>query len=206
MISRTRGYIPHLEDSQSTYFLTFRLDDSLPVHLIWQWKEELNLKKNSPNKDLKLLNRLEREFQSRIERHLDSNSGNCWLKDPKIAHIVANALRYFDGQRYVLHAWTIMPNHVHVLFTAHEEFNLASIIHSWKSFTATQANRWLQRSGRFWQPEYFEKLIRSQRQFEFCIRYILNNPVKAGLCKEPHNWKWLGVSPDIQYLLDRFFL
>ena len=207
MISRTRGYLPHSEDPQDTYFLTFRLEDSLPSTLIYKWKEELSLKRNLHKGNPNVLNSVDREFQSKIEQHLDTNSGKCWLKDPEIASCVANALRHFEGQRYVLHAWTIMPNHVHVLFTVSPDFSLASIIHSWKSYTASQANRILQRSGRFfWQPEYFERSIKSQRHFEFCIRYILNNPVKAGLCKEPHNWAWTGVSSDIQYLVNRFFL
>lgn len=119
--------------------------------------------------------------------------------------MVVGALRYFDGKRYALQTWTIMPNLIHVLFSIHDGFNLASIVHSWKSFTLKQANHLLQRSGRFWQPEYFERLIKSDRHFEFCVRYILNNPVKARLCKEPVEWPWSGCSPELERLLKRFF-
>jgi REP element-mobilizing transposase RayT len=110
---------------------------------------------------------------------------------------VAGALRYYEGQHYTLHTWTIMPNHVHVLFTVLEEFSLSKIVHSWKSFTANQGNRLLQRFGRFWQPEYYDRLIRNERQFEFTFRYILTNPVKAAFAKKsingrgpvvPRNW------------------
>jgi putative DNA methylase len=93
----------------------------------------------------------------------------------------------------------------HVLFTPIPPFSLTSVIHSWKSYTAQQANRLLQRKGRFWQPEYFERLIRSERQFEYTIRYIVNNPVKAGLTKEPFQWTWFGCSEEIHGLLNRFF-
>ena len=125
--------------------------------------------------------------------------------NPKIAGFVVCALRFFDGQRYILHTWTVMPNHVHVLFTTSGSWNLSSIVHSWKSYTANKANHLLSCSGRFWQPEYFDQLIKSERQFQFAVRYILNNPVKAGLCKEVYEWPWSGCSADIQHLANRFF-
>ncbi len=98
-----------------------------------------------------------------------------------------------------------MPNHVHVLFTLSESSSVSSILFSWKSFTAKQANKLLGISGRFWQPQYFDRQIKSERQFEYTLRYILNNPVKAGLCKEFQEWPWYGCSPDMMQLVDRFF-
>ncbi len=98
-----------------------------------------------------------------------------------------------------------MPNHVHVLFTQLEDWSLSKILHSWKSFTVKQANKLLGSSGCFWQPEYFDRLIKSERQFEFTLRYILNNPVKAGLCKEFQEWPWFGLSSDTIPLVNRFF-
>ncbi len=78
------------------------------------------------------------------KKNLDSGYGHCWLKNPNIASLVNNALRYFDGSRYFLHAWTIMPNHVHVLFTLSESSSVSSILFSWKSFTAKQAINYLE--------------------------------------------------------------
>jgi REP element-mobilizing transposase RayT len=202
MISRSRGYLPHIVSSEATYFVTFRLADSLPTTLLVQWKQELEYLKTLKGVETA---KLHDEYYSKIENYLDTNKGNCWLKDPKIAWLVRNALRYFDGNRYCLHAWTIMPNHVHVLFTLASESNVSSILHSWKSFTAKQANKLLETSGRFWQPEYFDRLIKTSRQFEFTLRYIANNPVKAGLCKEIHEWPWFGCSPDMMEVVRRFF-
>ena len=204
MISRSRGYLPHLESAQSIYFVTFRLDDSLPYDLLSRWKQELQANKNRIKNDERQLRKVEHDYHWKIEKHLDLGNGACWLKNPEIAAMVSNALRYFDSQRYLLYTWTIMPNHVHVLFATLNS-NLSSVIHSWKSFTAHEANRLLKRSGRFWQPEYFDRLVKSERQFEYCIRYVLNNPVKAGLCKEMQQWPWSGCSSEIQDLVGRFF-
>jgi REP element-mobilizing transposase RayT len=99
-----------------------------------------------------------------------------------------------------------MPNHVHVLISLHKDFSLGSLLHSWKSFTANQANQLLGRSGSFWQREYYDRAIRSERQFEFTVRYIFNNPVKAGLCKEVYQWPWSGCSEEILPKIKQFFL
>ncbi len=201
MDSRTRGYLPHLEVSKGTYFLTFRLDDSLPISLLQKWKAELISKQSHQQQTYRPAD----EYEKKIQSYLDTNSGNCWLQNPDIADLVANALRYFDGARYVLHAWTIMPNHVHVLFTLIEPYKLPSIIHSWKSFTAHKANHFLKRTGRFWQPEYFDRSVKTSRQFEYCVRYILNNPVKAGLCNEFYQWPWSKTSIELEGMVNRFF-
>lgn len=206
MISRTtRGYLPHLETLQGTYLVTFRLFDSLPTRLLMQWQEELQLKKKQHKNDREVLSQYEYDYYSKIEDYLDTNAGNCWLKQPAIATLVGNALGYFDRQRYVLHCWTIMPNHVHVLFTLSPSVKLSTILHSWKSFTAHQANKMLSRTGNFWQREYFDRLIRSGRQFEFSLRYVLNNPVKAGLCQEVGQWHWSRCADDYQDMAHRFF-
>ena len=81
-----------------------------------------------------------------------------------------------------------MPNHVHVLFTPLHDKSLSAILHSWKSFTAKQANRILGTTGAFWQEEYFDRLIRDEGHFLATIGYIDENPVKAGLCKGPQDW------------------
>jgi putative DNA methylase len=202
MISRTRGYLPHLENTSATYFVTFRLADSLPTALLLSWKTELQ---QNINQDKAKSQRFIHDYNSKVEKYIDSGYGNCWLKDPGVATLVKNAFLFFDGNRYVLHAWTIMPNHVHVLFTLLGQSSLSKTLHSWKSFTAKKANELLGLSGNFWQPEYFDRLIKSQRHFEFTLRYILNNPVKAGLCNEFQEWQWFGLSSEVMPLVNRFF-
>ncbi len=102
--------------------------------------------------------------------------GACWLGDPRIARLVEEALLHFDGKRYRLIAWCVMPNHVHALVETREEWPLAGIVHSWKSFTAHRANRILKRSGDFWLREYFDRFIRDDRHFENAVGYIEINP------------------------------
>jgi REP element-mobilizing transposase RayT len=181
------------------------LDDSLPSVLLRQWQEELALEKAPLSGKPSGQRVVERHYNRRVENYLDKNRGSCLLREPGIASMIADALRFFSGQRYVLYAWTVMPNHLHGLFQPLNGYSVSSVVHSWKSYTAHRANEILRRSGRFWQPEYFDTLIKSERHFEFCFRYILNNPVRAGLCKNVYQWLWSGCSADMQLLVNRFF-
>jgi len=103
--------------------------------------------------------------------------------------MVDRAIRFFDGERYVLHAWTIMPNHVHVAFRTLGAFTLSQVAHTWKSYTALQANKTLGRQGRFWQTESHDSLIHDQHDLDRVIAYIVANPVKAHLI----DWSWTTV-------------
>ncbi|MCX6646059.1 MAG: transposase, partial [bacterium] len=105
-----------------------------------------------------------------------------------IAVVIANALKFFDGDRYHLFAWCVMPNHVHAILKPLGINKLPEILYSWKSFTSKEANKILGRSGQFWQTEYFDRLIRDPDEFEYSVPYVLNNPKQAGLL----NWKWVG--------------
>lgn len=202
---RTRGYLPHLTRPHSTYFVTFRLDDSLPVEALQKLRQEFKFRQSLAIGSNQNQYTLEDWYYAKVESYLDSNHGTCYLKNPAIASIVDKALRHFDGQRYLLHAWTVMPNHVHVLFTPVGLHDLSNILHSWKSFSANSANKLLGKTGRFWQPESYDRLIRSERQFHFTVRYILRNPVKAGLCREVHEWPWSGCSQEVQGWAHRYF-
>ena len=119
------------------------------------------------------------------------------MNDDRVAAVVANALLHFNGSRYSLAAWCVMPNHVHVVVqpfagnTGGRPVPLAElpdILHSWKSFTAKEANKLLRRSGEFWQTESYDHLIRNEADFRHAVRYVLDNPIKAGI----KNWKWVG--------------
>ncbi|HEY1422257.1 MAG TPA: transposase [Candidatus Acidoferrum sp.] len=111
------------------------------------------------------------------------------MLDLQVARIVADAIRHFDGKNYRLLAWCVMPNHVHVVFTPLADHKLAAILHSWKSFSAKQANLLLGRTGHFWQREYFDHLVRSEASLNKIIHYVQHNPEKAGL----KDWPWVGV-------------
>ncbi len=96
----------------------------------------------------------------------------------------------FDGERYHLVAWSIMPNHVHALVETMEGSPLPQVIHSWKSYTAQMANHIIGRSGTFWQREYFDRFIRDDNHYANAVNYIEENPVKAGLVSKREDWRW----------------
>jgi putative DNA methylase len=182
---RSRGYLPHWEAGEVAQSITFRLADSLPTEAILQLEQELRL---TPQEDAST------ERRKRIEHMLDAGHGAMWMGQPAIAEVVERALLHFDGERYKLHAWVIMPNHVHALATLLNDSTLASITHSWKSFSATGANRILGREGAFWSREYFDRAIRDEAHFANVVTYIEMNPVKANFCKLPENWRFSSAS------------
>ena len=177
---RSRGYLPHWEADETAQMIGFRLADSLPAALLERWKLELD---QMPDDEAT------RERRKRIEAALDAGHGEAWLADPRVAERVENALLHFDGARYRLHAWVVMPNHLHVIATPLGSWTLANIVHSWKSFTAKEANAILSRSGPFWAREYFDRAIRDQVHHLNAVSYVEANPVQAGLCRRPADWK-----------------
>lgn len=173
---RSRGYLPHFDFPSVRQFLTWRLADSLPGSLRGEWGPILKIAD-------------ERERRIRIEEYLDRGRGECHLRDERIAAVVEKNLCHGDGDKYRLLAWVVMPNHVHALAEM-ATVPLEVVLHGWKSYTAKAANAVLGCGGRFWQPEYFDRFIRDEEHFWKALRYIENNPVKAGLAKTPEEWRW----------------
>jgi REP element-mobilizing transposase RayT len=103
---------------------------------------------------------------------------------------VQDALLHFDGERYQLLAWCLMPNHVHVVIEMLDAHSLSDIVRSWKTFTARLANVSLGRSGPFWHADYFDRYMRDEQHFSQTVEYVENNPVKAGLVQTPADWTW----------------
>jgi len=135
-----------------------------------------------------------RILRRRIEVYLDRGDGRACLRDPRIAGLVQDALCHFDGTRYHLHAWVVMPNHVHILLAMAAGDDLSSVVQSWKSYTAKAANRILGRTGTFWQADYFDRYIRDERHFAAVAAYIDEHPVKAGLCSAGEAWPYRSVA------------
>jgi REP element-mobilizing transposase RayT len=125
-----------------------------------------------------------------VDAALDSGYGRRDLARSSVAALVQTALLAFDGERYVLIAWCVMPNHVHVLLAIKLGLTLDRIVHSWKSYTAKEANRVLGRVGRFWAPEYFDRFMRDDEHLARTAAYIEGNPVKAGLCESVGDWQF----------------
>lgn len=171
----SRQRLPHLDAEAWTQFVTFRLYDSMPQALLDKWRTECAS---------------DTQFRKRIERYLDAGIGECFLADPSVAKIVEDALKFHAGTKYLLHSWVLMPNHGHVMLTPLAKMHLPDIMHSIKSYSAQMANRLLGRSGQFWQHESFDRYIRDRRHFNAVVRYIEMNPVKAGLCDKPEEWRF----------------
>lgn len=187
------AYLPHWTQEGAVYAVTFRLHDSLPTSVLKSWRDE----REDIVKTAKMLGReltdeehlrLQELHSERVDKWLDAGHGKCWLREDRIATVVEAALKCFDGQRYALYSWCIMPNHVHVVVRPFSGNMMSNILHSWKSFTSKKANCLLGRSGDFWQPEYYDHLIRDENDFNRQVRYVVENPAVAGL----HSWRWVG--------------
>lgn len=174
-----RGYLPHFDGGEVTQFITFRLSDSLPQNVLEKWKIEV---------EQGLITEI--EFHRLVDKYLDNGIGNCYLKDERIAKLIEETLLFFDGQKYKLIAWVLMPNHVHLLLIPKNNFSLSEIMHSIKSYTSHEANKILGRKGNFWSKEYFDRFMRDYEHFAKTIAYIENNPVKAGLCEKANEWQF----------------
>ncbi|CEF49443.1 unnamed protein product [uncultured bacterium] len=185
----SRGYLPHFDHPGLVQSITFRLHDSVPADVIVQWRRELKLTGEEEANDPRCV-----EVRVRIEKYADQGRGECWLSDPAVAKVVEDALLYFDGRRYHLLAWCVMPNHVHVLIETHEGFPLGDVIHTWKSYTAKECNKLIKRKGDFWMPDYYDRFIRDGHHLQKVWRYIEENPVKAGLCAKAGDWKWSSAA------------
>ena len=176
-----RRHLPHWRQDGATYFLTFRTADSIPAskaHELQLLKGEIEA---ASEKDRARLEAAWRDFVRLLERFLDEGHGACVLRDPELSEIVAGAMRHFDGERYALFAYTVMPNHVHAIVRPHGNHGLGAILKSWKSFSARSINDRLKQGGKFWQAESYDRIVRDGEELYRFIQYIGKNGGKAGL-------------------------
>ncbi|HET6402882.1 MAG TPA: transposase [Candidatus Kapabacteria bacterium] len=178
-----RRDLPHFLPNDEPYFVTFRLADTLPRAVI----EERARKALNGNDGMTF---------TELDGYLDKGLGPLWLKQPDIANTVKEALHYRDGSEYLLHAYTIMPNHIHMVITLDNRLNLFEVLQSLKRHTARQCNILLKRTGAFWQHESYDHVIRDG-EFGRIVFYILRNPVKAGLVKSFREWSYYYISSEL---------
>ncbi len=193
--SITAGDLPHWQQPGATYFITYRTMDSISAIAMGRIIAERNdwLRRNGINPTLpdwhSLLRKLSepqkrafhRHFSASFERELDRLEGDCLLRKPALARVVANSLQHFDGQRYRLGGFIVMPNHVHVLARIFPEYEMLKQCYSWKHFQAHQINAVENRHGHYFQPESFDHLVRDADHFLKFRKYIEENPKKANL-------------------------
>jgi len=181
----SRGYLPHFNGGEIAQTVTFRLHGSLPQELVERTRQEL--RRLPPDQ-------ADTELRRRLEEHLDRGHEPTWLSRPEVATVVQDAMLHFDGQRYRLLAWAIMSNHVHAALAPIAPHDLSSIMFSWRSYTANEANKLLQRRGAFWDRDYFDRFVRNEQHLANAIGYIEMNPVRAGLCASPELWRFGSAS------------
>ncbi|MGO9482839.1 MAG: REP-associated tyrosine transposase [Candidatus Kryptoniota bacterium] len=213
----SRGYLPHFECNEVIQHVTFHLADSLPKNVVERMEEELRslpIEEQDP------------ERRRRIDEWIDAGHGSCVLREPAIAKMVQDSFFFFDGQRYRLLAWVIMPNHVHVLFPPINNWTVAKIVASWKKFTGRRISDYLSgnpeigqneyasqessrnqsanretggpRWKRIWHREYWDRYIRDEEHFCRTIEYVHQNPVKAGLVEKPEEWQWSSAAISVK--------
>ncbi len=187
--------LPHWSQAGTITFITWRTWDSMPETVLQTWMAERDswLRQHGINPrasdwsarlnrlDAKLLREFQLQLSDRWNDHLDACHGACVLRRPELSKEVADSLRHFDGARYDLTDFVVMPNHVHLLVAFPDEEALLKQCESWKHYTATRINRALGRQGRFWQQDGFDHLVRSAEQFDYLRRYIADNPARARL-------------------------
>jgi REP element-mobilizing transposase RayT len=171
-----RRHLPHWQRDRTPLFVTWRLFSSLPTALLKSRQRELN-----PGKAFMM-----------IDRELDKAAyGPTWLREARVAKVIVDALEFGEQTQkmYRLHSFVVMSNHVHMLIRPFIE--LPRITKVIKGFTAREANKILRRTGqRFWQDESFDHWVRNEDEFYRIVRYIENNPVRAGLVSRPEDWQW----------------
>ena len=192
----SRNVLPHLKRAGASYFVTFRLAGTLPREVVLRLKAEREALLQHALAAKRPLTWHEQEelfrwYSSRVDAYLDAGHGDCWLRQTKLADLVASAVKFFEGTRYELPAWVVMPNHLHAVLRPLPGWTLSEILKSWKGYTGREANKLLQRTGQqFWQTESYDHLIRDDDDMHRCCHYTTMNPVNARLCARPEEWKW----------------
>ncbi len=208
-------YLPHLHPPNATFFITFRLAGSLPTEVVKQLREEQERE----------LRRLAEQYQggefqqekyklfkkmfARYDDYLDHSAGPRWLAEPQIAEVVKQELHHLHPEFYHLHAYCLMPTHVHLLIDLQDipeppkpksGQHYTALSHAMKLLkgrTGHTSRKLLGGTGAFWQDESYDHVVRDEREFKRIVGYILNNPVKAGLVKNWQDWPHTFISENL---------
>jgi putative transposase len=207
-----RRNLPHLQPLGGTFFVTYNLNGCVPEEVLVKWREEYEFEKNqilANSKDLKTdLVHLDKVYFLKKDKYLDTtNQGKHYLKEDRLAQVVADTLHFWDNQRLELICYCIMSNHVHTVFRLFDEnetakpFYLQEIMHSIKLYSANRCNKILGLEGQFWNRESYDRLVRDDKELRRILVYILNNPVKANLCEKMSDWKWSYIKAEYNDIL-----
>ena len=196
----TKRNMPHIDMTSHLTFVTFRMADSMPRDVVQRWHSEIDswLKENglagraveeilnSIDVDDKLKNELRQFKNRRWHGYLDECYGACVLRHPQARSFVEDSLLHFEGKRYELERFIVMPNHVHLMIQTRPGFQLRKQLTQIMRFSGRKVNSHLKRCGDCWQSEPFDHVVRSAAQFEYLQRYIADNPKKASLSPDEY--------------------
>lgn len=168
----SRGFLPHFDSPERIQHLVFRTKDSLPSAVLAALPSDSRAKRRI------------------VASWLDRGEGTAILLSAAVANIVQQTLLHFDGARYRLMAWCIMPNHVHAVMEPLDGFPVGSTVRGWKAISAASINRLNETSGPVWARDYFDRYARSESDLERIIGYVEHNPVAAGLVATAREWPW----------------
>lgn len=187
-IERHGARLPHWQQTGLSFFVTFRLGDSIPKERLDRLEVEREVwrVRNPPPLSPELERDYHERFSKLVDAWLDELHGACILRDGQLRSLLSEVLLRFDGVRLGVHSFVIMPNHVHVLFTIGEGGKLEAVVKAWKGASARAINEVRGTHGELWQGDYFDRLIRDGEHFWNCARYIRRNPKKAKL--SPHEF------------------
>ncbi|MFU8847603.1 MAG: transposase [Opitutales bacterium] len=173
-VHKTRAKLPHWRQENVLYFVTFRLADSIPAQKLNNWRINYEnwLRANPKPWTEEQASEYETNFARQIEIWLDAGHGECWLRDTSCARIVEDCLCADEPDQYRLDAWVIASNHVHVLLVPKIGVGLAEIVKRWKGGSARKINQGLGRSGKLWQKEYYDHIVRNQLALDRIRKYI----------------------------------
>lgn len=215
--------LPHYQPEGYAYFITTRLAGTIPKVVYEKIKSEyeqglkmLSSFKNDKTKKDKY-RELNRKNFMKYEKILDTcKYSHKWLGDKRIANVLKDSLHHRDGNLFDLIAYNIMPNHIHLVIypiverkasfaqireediksdSGESLYIVSKIMQDFKKYTTREANKILKRKGKFWQHESYDHVVRDQKELRRIVKYILNNPVKAGLSKNIDKWEWNYFNP-----------
>jgi len=180
-------HLPRWEAHGAIYHATVHLADSIPADQLRLWQEirqEMKAKAATESRPLSDEERqlLEQAHSDHVEKFLSAGYGSCLLRDEDVATSVRNVLTHDDGQKYALHVWCIMPNHIHVIFGGlRDDTTLRATISEWKRISAHAVNKIAGRTGPVWHKDAYTRIIRNAGEYRRQIEYVWHNPEAAGL-------------------------
>jgi putative DNA methylase len=210
IIDHHRGVLPHHQEAQQIVSLTWRLAFTLPQNLIDILQELQQL--SNTFRDERTLDGAKEVFQRNyaikmqiFDEFLGKHTGEQLnLCEPQFAQIIIQTLKFYRNTAYELHAYCLMPNHLHLLIkplqgSAGKYHKTSDIVRNIKSFSAKEMNKLLGREGAIWQHEYYDRFIRNPADYNRTVEYYLNNPVKAGLVAKAGDWQYSFWDNELLY-------